>query len=264
MSIYNAIIIDDELNVRQALEIMVQRNCPNIEICGSCDSAEAGRQLLKEFEIDLIFLDIMMPREDGFDFIATIPKEEYAIIFTTAFQEFAIKAIKANAIDYLIKPINPIELKEAVAKALSYLNQRIHKKEVRQVYGESLNNLSQSLSNDELPLDKITVVEQFGFRIVEVKSIRYLEADSNYTILHLSGLEKIVSCKSLGEFEKILDPPTFVRIHKSTIINMKYLKAYSSYQGNFAIIDDNTKLSVSRRRINEFRQAVNFFSKSIE
>ena len=261
---YNAIIIDDELNVRQALEIMINKNCPEINICGSCNSAKSGRQLLKENEVDLIFLDIMMPHESGFDFISSIPTEKYAIIFTTAYQEYAIKAIKANAIDYLIKPINTVELKDAVEKALAYLNQRINKKEFRDVYIESLNNLGDQIKNNNLPISKITVVEQFGFRIIEVKLIRYLEADSNYTIIHLSSLDKIVSCKSLGEFEKILDRPTFFRIHKSTIINMNFLKAYSSYQGNFAIIEDDTKLSVSRRRISEFRQAVNFFSKSIE
>lgn len=260
---FNAIIIDDELNVRQALEIMVQQNCPNINICGSCDSAQSGRQLLRDFKVDLIFLDIKMPRENGFDFLASIPKDDYAIIFTTAYQNFALRAIKANAIDYLLKPINPNELKEAVDKALYYLHLRTNKKELRQVYSESLDNLSLQLKSNDSPLKKITVVDQFGFRIVETKKIKYLEADSNYTILHLSGLNKIVSSRSLGEFEKILDHPTFFRIHKSTIINLNHLKAYSSYQGNFAIINDNTKLSISRRRISEFRKAVNFLSKSI-
>lgn len=264
MNRYNAIIIDDEPNVRQALENMVQQNCPEIKVCESCGSAEEGRQMLKRYEIDLIFLDISMPKEDGFDFIHSIPKENYAIIFTTAYQEYALKAIKANAIDYLLKPINSIELKEGVAKALAYLNQRNAKKEIKQIYQESLDNLTQQLKNDQPEIQKITVVEQFGFRIIETKLIRYLEADINYTIIHLSGFEKIVSCKSLGEFEKILDYPVFFRIHKSTIINMNYLKAYSSYEGHFAILDDNTKLSLSRRRILEFRQAVNFFSKSID
>lgn len=264
MSKYNAIIIDDELNVRRALEIMLKLNCPDIYLCGSCDSAKSGRKLLEEYTIDLIFLDIKMPRENGFDFIASIPKENYAIIFTTAHQEYAIRAIKANAIDYLIKPINQNELKEAVSNAISYLQQRINKKEVKQVYSESLENLNLQLNDNNQSINKITVIDQFGFKIVDVNTIKYLEADSNYTILHLSGFEKIVSSRSLGDFEKILDQPTFFRIHKSTIINMNHLKAYSSYQGNFAIIDDDTKLPVSRRKISEFKQTVNFFSKSID
>jgi two-component system, LytTR family, response regulator len=260
---YNAIIIDDEPNVRQGLEVMVQQNCLEIQLCGVGASAEAGRRLLNEKDVQLIFLDISMPKENGFDFIASIPKENYAIIFTTAYQEYALKAIKASAIDYLLKPINPAELKEAVKKAISYLNLRLYKNEARKVYSESLNNLTQQIKNNN-QFNKITVVEQFGFRIIEVKLIRYLEADSNYTILHLSGLEKIVSSKALGEFEKILDSPGFVRIHKSTIMNMNFLKSYSSYQGHFAVLDDNTKLSISRRRINEFREAVTLLSKSID
>ena len=92
----------------------------------------------------------------------------------------------------------------------------------------------------------------------------YLQADSNYTILHLSGLNKIVSTRALGEYEKILDPPHFFRIHKSTIINMNYLQGYSSYEGNFAELNDGTKLSISRRKLIEFREAVKLFSKSLE
>ena len=264
MTHYNAIIIDDEINVQQTLEILIHHNCPEIRLNGKADSAEAGRQLLKKYNVQLIFLDISMPKENGFDFIASIPKEEYAIIFTTAHEEYALKAIKANAIDYLLKPINPDELKEAVMKATSYLNLRRQQNEIQKIYSESLENLLEQLRSEKGSANKITVVEKFGFQIVEVKNIRYLEADSNYTIIHLSGLEKIVSSKSLGEFEKVLDTDLFFRIHKSTIINLNYLKAFSSYQGYFAVLDDNTKLPVSRRRFLEFREKVGEYSKSVD
>ena len=263
MSAYNAIIIDDEINVREALEILINHHCHELNICGKASSAEEGRELLKNHDVQLIFLDISMPKENGFDFLATIPKENYAIIFTTAYQEYALKAIKANAIDYLLKPINPSELMAAVSKATSYLDLRIQNSEYQQVYSDSLNNLSEHLQSGNNQVDKITVVEKFGFRIVDVKSIRYLEADSNYTILHLSGLEKIVSSKSLGEFEKVLNPSMFFRIHKSTIINMNFLKGFSSYQGYFALLDDHSKLPISRRRFFEFKEAVNLLSKSV-
>ncbi len=264
MTKYNAIIIDDELNVRQTLEILVRQNCPEIQLVGSAQSAEAGRQLLKAFNVHLIFLDISMPNENGFDFIASIQKENYAIVFTTAYEEYALKAIKANAIDYLLKPINPLELKDAVSKAVSYLNMRVQKTEIQKIYSESLENLLQQVKGEKNQSNKITVVEKFGFRIVEVNTIRHLEADSNYTIIHLSGLEKIVSSKSLGEFEKVLDSEIFFRIHKSSIINLNFLKGFSSYQGYFALMDDNTKLAISRRRFNEFREAVELQSKSFD
>ncbi|MBU1014013.1 MAG: LytTR family DNA-binding domain-containing protein [Bacteroidetes bacterium] len=263
MDTYQAIIIDDERNLCEALEIMLKQNCPNVMLCGIANSAKVGRQLLAENKVDLIFLDIKMPGEDGFAFLNTISAEDYAVIFTTAYQEFALKAIKANAIAYLLKPINSEDLQVSVNKAISYLVLRKNKEEVKQLYNESLNNLRLQLKDSSLHTDKITIFEQSGFRILEVKLIRYLEADGNYTIIHLSGLDKIVSTKSLGEFGKILDQPVFFRIHKSFIINMNYLKGYSNYQGSFAIIDDNTKLSISRRRINEFKQLINYFSKSI-
>ena len=264
MTQYNAVIIDDEIHVQQTLEILVHHNCPEIRLIGKASSAEEGRQLLKDNDVHLIFLDISMPKENGFDFIASIPKEKYAIIFTTAHEEYALKAIKASAIDYLLKPINPFELQDAVAKATSYLNLRMQQNHAQKIYSESLENLMQQLRGETGTTNKITVVEKFGFRIVEVKNIRYLEADSNYTIIHLSGLEKIVSSKSLGEFEKVLESDQFFRIHKSTIINLNFLKAFSSYQGYFAVLDDNTKLPVSRRRFLEFREKVGEHSKAID
>ncbi|MCF6332910.1 MAG: LytTR family DNA-binding domain-containing protein [Draconibacterium sp.] len=260
---YNAIIIDDEINLQRTLEILIHQNCPEIELCGNASSAKEGRELLKKNDIDLIFLDISMPNENGFDFIASIPKENYAIIFTTAHEEYALKAIKANAIDYLLKPINSLELQDAVRKAISYLNLRNQKKEIQKVYDESLNSLTQQMQSGNPQITKITVVEKFGFRIVELAAIRFLEADNNYTIIHLAGLEKVVSSKTLGEYEKILDPSLFFRIHKSTIINFNFLKGFSSYQGYFAQLDNNTKLAISRRRFIEFKEAVNLLSKTI-
>ncbi|MCY1720996.1 LytTR family DNA-binding domain-containing protein [Prolixibacteraceae bacterium Z1-6] len=261
---YNAIIIDDEINLQDTLEILIHRNCPEINLVGKAKSAEEGRELLKLNVVHLIFLDISMPKETGFDFLASIPKENYVVIFTTAYEEYALKAIKANAIDYLLKPIDHTELKTAVTKATSLLTLRSQKVEAEDTYNESLNNLTQQIKSGQSHFSKITVIEKFGYRIVEINTIRFLEADSNYTIIHLSSLDKIVSSKTLGEYEKILDPDIFFRIHKSSIINLNYLKGFSNYQGAFVVMDDNTKLSISRRRFNEFREAVAVLSKSID
>jgi two-component system LytT family response regulator len=261
---YSAIIIDDERNIREALGVLLAEYCPEIHLCGSAASAAEGRELLKKHEVDFIFLDISMPGEDGFSFLKSIPKENYGIIFATAYQEYALKALKASAIDYLLKPINPIELREAVSKAIQYFELRQSKAEIRKVYHESLDNLHDQIHSEEKQITKITVTEQFGFRMVNVNDLMYLQADSNYTILHLSGLNKIVSTRSLGEFENILEHPAFFRIHKSTIINMNFLQGYSSYEGNYAELSDGTRLSISRRKLNEFREAVKQFSKSLD
>jgi two-component system, LytTR family, response regulator len=264
MNSYNAIIIDDEKNIREALTILLGEYCPEIKVCGCAASAHEGRELLKRNEVDFIFLDISMPGEDGFAFLRSIPKENYGIIFATAYQEYALKALKASAIDYLLKPINAIELREAVSKAIQYHELRKTKAGALAIYHESLDNLHEQIHSEEKLISKITVTEQFGFRVVKVNDIMYLQADSNYTILHLSGLNKIVATRSLGDFEKILDHPAFFRLHKSTIINMNYLQSYSSYEGNFAELVDGTRLSISRRKLNEFRDAVKHFSKSLE
>jgi two-component system LytT family response regulator len=264
MKRYRAIIIDDERNVREALELMLEQYCPDVEVAGTAASAEEGRDLLQSFHVDFIFLDISMPREDGFTFLTTIPKENYGIIFVTAYQEYAMRALKASAVDYLMKPVNPLELSDAVSKAIQYHEFRINREDAKKVYLESLDNLHDHIHSENKPISKITVTEQFGFRILGVSEIMYLEADSNYTIIHLSGLNKIVATRTLGDFEKILSTPEFFRIHKSIIININYLKGYSSYQGNFVELTDGTSLGISRRRLVEFRETIKHFSKSIE
>lgn len=263
MKKYSAIIVDDERNVREALAITLRQNCSEVFVTGTASSAEQARELLKNLEADIIFLDISMPGENGFDFLKSIDRENYCIIFTTAYEEYALKAIKANAIDYLLKPINPAELKESVRKAVTYLELRQQRPEIMQVYTESLGNLSEQMSSNNPLLKKITVPEQFGFKVIDVEDIKYLEADTQYTILYLKGPEQIVSSKSIGEFEKILTNPEFFRIHKSIIINLNYLKEYSSYQGNYAVLQDKSKLLISRRRLNEFKDKVKEFSRLV-
>lgn len=264
MKKYRALIIDDEKNVREVLELMLMRYCNEVEVIGIASSAAEGRELLQKYSIDFIFLDISMPKEDGFAFLNTIQRENYSIIFVTAFEEYALRALKASAIDYLLKPINPQELCDAVSKAARLHELRHGHEQGKSSYRESLDNLNENIRQHDKPITKITVAEQFGFQIIDTSTIMYLEADSNYTIMHLSGLKKIVATRTMGDFEKILDTQTFFRIHKSMIININYLKAYSSYQGNFVELIDGTSLSISRRRLNDFRETIKHFTKSVD
>jgi len=233
-----------------------------IRLIANCTSAKEGREVLAKNHIDFIFLDINMPEENGFEFLESIGEINVAVIFITAYQEYALKALKANAVDYLLKPVSSVELKEAIKKAKYRLNEIKQKTHDSGIYTQSVENLIKQMQSNNTAIQKITVAEQFGFRIVDVEEIRFLEADGNYTIIHLGGLTKIVACRPLGEYEKILDPPMFFRIHKSTIINLNYLKAYSSYQGHDIILTDDTRLTISRRRLQEFREAVKHFSRS--
>ena len=264
MKKYSAIIIDDEKNIREALSILLNQYCPEIHICGIAASASEGRKLLEINKVDFIFLDISMPKEDGFKFLRSIPGNNYGIIFATAYQEYALRALKANAVDYLMKPINPFELQDAVKKAISNHELRQNYQEIQEVYNQSLNNLNEHLQSKNGPVTKLTIPEQSGFRLVNVADLIYLQADDNYTVLNLTGGRKIVATRTLGEFEKILDGPDFFRIHKSTIINLSFLVGYSSFQGNFAELNDGSRLDISRRKLSEFRDKVKHYSISID
>ncbi len=264
MKKYRAIIIDDERHVREVLELLLSQFCKEVEVIALASSAAEARELLKIHAIDFIFLDISMPKEDGFTFLTTIPKENYCIIFVTAFQDYALRALKASAIDYLLKPITPSDLVDAVSKAVHHFEMLQNREQEKKTYQDSLRILSENISHESKNLTRITVSEQFGFQVVSTSDIIYLEADSNYTIIHLSGLKKIVATRTMGDFEKILDQPDFFRIHKSIIINLNYLKAYSSYQGNFVTLNEGSTLSISRRRLNDFRDAIKHLTKSLD
>ena len=259
MKVYNAIIIDDERNIREGLAMLVAEYCPGIRICGTAPSAGKGRELLKKNQVDFIFLDVSMPQEDGFDFLKSIPVEQYGIIFVTAYEEYAMSALKANAIDYLLKPVNPIELQQAVSKAVKRHQDRKVKADIRIIPPQSKEELVEQINIDSDPRDKITVEDQFGYKMVKAADLMYLETDSSYTILHFSGLEKVVSTRSLMEFEQLLEGQYFFRIHKSYLINLNYVKTISSSEGNFAELSDGTRLSISRRKAAEFREALKEF-----
>jgi two-component system LytT family response regulator len=205
-----------------------------------------------------------MPKEDGFAFLRSIPSNNYGIIFATAYQEHALRALKANAVDYLMKPINPFELQEAVKKAIYNHELRHSYSEIQEVYNQSLTNLNDHVQSKNNMVTKLTIPEQMGFRLVNVADLMYLQADDNYTVLYLTGDQKIIATRTLGEFEKILEGPEFFRIHKSTIINLNFLVGYSNFQGNFAELKNGSRLDISRRKLPEFREKVKRYSISID
>ena len=264
MEKFKAIVIDDEIIIRDGIVNMILEHCPQIEIVGVAGSAAEGRKLIKKFSIDFIFLDIMMPNEDGFAFLETIKKEDYCLIFTTAYNEHALRALKANAIEYLLKPISPFELISAVNKAIAYHGMRSRNLEVRNVYYESLGNLHNQLARRPSRIIRLTVPEQFGFRVIDVRTVMYLEAEGNYTRIYLTDESRLLATRNLGEFEKIIEDDSFFRIHKSLLLNVNYLNGFSSYEGFFAVLKDGTRLSISRRKFMDFRSWVKGYSFSID
>lgn len=264
MKKYNVILVEDEKNVREALSSMIIQNCPQLNIVGSAGSASEGRRILSRKFVDFIFLDVSMPKEDGFEFLNSIQSEKYGLIFTTAYQEFALRALKANAIDYLLKPIEPIELREAVKKAVSVYELRKKDNENNNAYLDSMTNFRDQLAGMDNGIKKITVADQLGFKVIDINNLMYLVADSNYTHLYIHGGQKLTATRNLGEFEKIIKSPRFFRIHKSTLINVDHVLGYSCYEGSYAEMKDGTHWIISRRKTLEFRSWIKKFTASIE
>lgn len=243
----NAIIVDDEEFARSSLYFLIQQNCQEIQVVGIAKSVSEARNLLTQHSVDLIFLDIAMPGENGFELIPQVQQSNANVIFTTAYDQYALKAIKANALDYLLKPIDIDELKEAVGKAVKYSNFN----KVENNRNESLKNLANDLQ-DSQAVKKITLPSSQGFRLIDIDDIVHIEADSNYSIFNLINLEKIVVAKVLKDYEEILPENRFVRVHKSSIVNLKFVKEYNSKNGLQVVLNNGEIIIVSRRRASDF------------
>lgn len=253
----NAIIVDDEEFARSSLYFLLQENCENIHISGIAKSVAEARNLLAHHTIDLIFLDIAMPGENGFDLIPQIQSTKTHVIFTTAYDQYALKAIKANALDYLLKPIDIDELKEAVNKATKY----IALSKTKSSRNEGLQNLAVNLS-ERNEIRKISLPNGQGYSLVSIDDIIHIEADSNYSVFHLANKDKITVSKVLKEYEEILPDHQFIRVHKSSIVNLNYLREYNSKNGLELILKNGDKIAVSRRRASDFMEKIKSYTNS--
>jgi two-component system LytT family response regulator len=239
-----AVIVDDEKLSRENLKSLIGEYCQNIEVIGEANSVKTANSKILELEPDVLFLDINMPRQSGFDLLQSLPDKDFMVVFVTAHNEYGIQAVKVNAVDYLLKPIDINELKSAEKKLL----QRRNFKEEPQLH------------NNYEGYKKIIVNHSQGFSIIDIDKIVRLEASRNYTKIYLNDETEITSSKNLKEFEDILNNKTFCRIHKSHLINLKYLKEYSNLDGGTAIMSDNSRIVISRRRFQEFLDKLRDFS----
>lgn len=251
----NAIIVDDEEFARSSLYFLLQEHCTAIQICGIAKSVSEARVLLENHTVNLIFLDIAMPIEDGFALIPQAQIHNASVIFTTAYDQYALKAIKANALDYLLKPIDIDELKLAVEKAIEQYQLF---KQTATNRNESLENLAKEIEKNEI--NKLTLPTGHGYRLVEIDNILYIEADSNYSIFNLNSDERIMVGKVLKDYEELLPTDRFVRIHKSSIVNLKYVKEYQTKNGTTLSLTNGNILAVSRRRASELFEKIKLYT----
>ena len=233
----SAIIVDDELHGRENLKKIIETYCPEIEILGLADSVVNARKLVNVHKPDVVFLDINMPVLDGFDFLEEHNERDFMVVFVSAHEEFGISAVKAGAVDYLLKPVNIKELKQTV-KRLFYLQNKKSKDEIIYETG------------------KLIIPASHGFNVLVIDDIIRLEAEGCYTkVIIKEGKNAIVS-RTLKDFEDNLPKEKFFRIHKSHLINLKYIKDYSNLSGNFVTMIDGSKVEISRRKAPEFIQKV--------
>lgn len=242
----NALLIDDEKNNLANLQFMLEHDCNGVNVVATFQSAESARNWLKNHKVDVVFLDIHMPNENGFQFLQSLPSKDFIIVFVTAFNEYALNAIKSNALDYILKPINIIELKSTIEKIKIAVSKTPIIGKNEEVISQFLASLNKSKSQ------KIALPQLGGVVFIELDEIVSLQADSNYTIIHMKEMQKKVITKTLKDFEEILDVNFFVRIHKSYIVNLKYVKEYSTIDGGVVKMVDGNQWSISRRQLDTF------------
>jgi two-component system, LytTR family, response regulator len=232
-----ALIIDDESKALNLLKVTMEKTFPGEFVLETAQGSEDGLSKLNEFKPELLFLDIEMPTMSGFDLLAATPEVDFKVIFTTAYNQYAIRAIRYNALDYLLKPINPSELKEAITRFQK-------QKDKKQVYGKQLENF---FSNKE---KNLAITTYDGVVFLEVDSIIRCEADLNYTKFILTDNKTFLSSKTLKEYEDLLAVHNnFLRVHRSHLVNLDYVLKFKNE--GCLILKDNTSVPVSRRRKEE-------------
>lgn len=247
------LIIDDEAFARENLQILVEDFCPDLQVLGLASSTKEGLALIQEHSPDLIFLDVMMPGGDGFSLLSEVQNRTFDVIFTTAHDEFALKAIKEEAVDYLEKPINIEELQLAVQKA-------VKRRQSGEVPSEKTTGTQQDLI-ERIALgsgmEKTLIPTRDGLAIVDNRDIIHLEASESYTTIYLTDNRKFLSSKTIKIYEDKLNPQMFFRTHKSHIINITHhLREFQRTSGNYAILSNNVEVPISRRKLQQFLDRV--------
>lgn len=240
------VIIEDEQKSRDMLAAIIQKNCPELEITGLARDVKEGVELIKTNKPDLVFLDISMPDGSGFDLLEQVAGSKFELIFATASDQHAIRAIKYSACDYLLKPIDIDELKSAVSKVVKKKNAIPNM--------ENLQFLIQHLKRSDENFQKITLPTGNAYEIVNVKDIIRCEADGSYTTFFLSDKRKLMVSAGLKHYEELLPESDFIRVHHHHLINMNHVLRFLKEDGGYAVMTDGTKIEISRRKKEAFME----------
>ena len=245
---YKTIIVDDEKGCRDSLSDLLT-DFPQINIVDKVSSVKTAQESITNLQPQLVFLDIEMPDGTGFELLEKIPTLNFDVIFTTAYDQYAIKAIKYSALDYLLKPIDPNELQEAIHRFTS-------KKNTQELMNSKFKTLLNNI-NGETTHQKIAIPDGEGLNFVKINDIIRFQSDGSYTYMFTTQNTKpTLISKPIGDYEEMLANEPFVRIHRSNLINLQHVVKYLKGEGGFAIMSDQSKVEVSRRKKLEFIQAL--------
>ncbi len=244
-----AIIIEDEQKSRELLAMLVEKNCPQLQLVAVAKNVKEGVEMINTLNPDLVFLDISMPDGTGFDLLEQVAGKKFEIIFSTATDKHALKAIKYSACDYLLKPIDIDELKTAVDKVALKRNATPSM--------DNLQFLIQQFKKADDNYQKITLPTGNAYEIVAIKDIIRCEADASYTHFFLVGGKKLMVSASLKHYEDLLPENDFIRVHHQHLINMSHVSRFLKQDGGYAVMSDGTKIEISRRKKDAFMERLN-------
>jgi two-component system LytT family response regulator len=239
MNKVKSIIVDDEHYCRQSLSTLLERHCPEVEILALCGS---GADALKEISIQkpqLVFLDIEMPHMNGFELLEKLPLINFELIFTTSYDQYAIKAIRFSALDYLLKPIDRLDLLKAIQKVVQ---------RQQPLLPQQLEILLEKLHQPATPIQRIALPTMEGLQMIQVESIISCSSDSNYTNLLLKNKQKLTASRTLKEIEEMLGPYNFIRVHHSFLVNLNEINKYVKGEGGYLVMSNGATIDVSRSR----------------
>lgn len=240
------LIVDDEELARKNLEFLLKDYCPQVDVIGTAASAREAKRFLDSNNIDLLLLDIEMPNGSGFDLLESLEDEiDFKIIFITAYHEYALRAFKHSAVDYILKPINPEELQAAMDKVRPGRDSEPR---------EKIDTLIENIQRRGEQLNKIALPSMEGLQFINLDDIVYCESQDNYTQFFLTDGRRIMVSKTIKYFEEVLDEARFYRVHRSHIINLKYIDRYVKGEGGYVVMKQGARVPVSRRRKESFLQ----------
>ena len=233
------VIIDDETDARSSLRSLINTYCPDLKIVGEAHSVSSGVALIRQVQPQLVLLDIKMSDGTGFHLLDKFSQPSFRVIFITAYDDFALKAFKYNAIDYILKPIDTDELIKTIDNASQFIAKDV-------AYHEQVNNLIENTKQGAF--EKLVLPASEGLHFIKLEDIIYLQSEGNYTQFHTQQGEKILVSKTIKSYEEILPPHIFYRIHQSYVINITYVKKYLKEDGGYALLESGVKVPISRRK----------------